>query len=179
MVFGPPFGAPFSAPFSSSFSPTKFDIEKPIGGHSILVVSQSIGKELIDHFTKYPQQLKTFDRRRFEELVQYLLKGFGYSTELTKQTRDGGKDIIAVRNELFKEKFLIECKRPDEPNKVPVSAVRELLGVKTHEKATKGILVTTGYFTSDARLFIDEHEWELEGKDFDELVKWIQALKGN
>jgi hypothetical protein len=33
MAFAPVFGGPFASPFGSSFSPTKFEMEKPIGGH--------------------------------------------------------------------------------------------------------------------------------------------------
>lgn len=162
----------------SSFS-ASFDVEKSVEGKSIIVVSELVGKELISHFHKYPKELKTIDRRRFEELVAEIFKGFGYAVELTKQTRDGGKDIIAIKSDLIKSKYLIECKRPDKGHKVTVHAVRELLGVKEDEKATKAILVTTAYFSPDAKLLLNKHPWELEGKEYTDLVNWIDQYISN
>jgi len=48
--------------------------------------------------------------------------------------------------------------------------VRALYGVKTDEKATKGILATTSRFTRGAKAFFDNHVWELEARDFDGVV---------
>jgi HJR/Mrr/RecB family endonuclease len=122
--------------------------------------------------------MKTMDRRKFEELVAELFYGMGYEVELTQQTRDGGKDIIALAN--FGEtrnKYLIECKRPDPGNAVSVGVVRALMGVKCSEKATKAIAVTTTHFSSDAHAFKDNNIWELDLKEFDDLVKWLDHYK--
>ena len=150
-----------------------FDVEKEIDNKSIIRISDKVGQDLIEHFKKHPEQLKNVDRRKFEEIVAELFDGFGYDVELTQQTRDGGKDIIAIKHHFISEKFLIECKRPDPENKVGIRAVRELLGVKADQGATKAILVTTAYFSRDAQLLFDRNEWELEGKDFDDLKNWI------
>jgi HJR/Mrr/RecB family endonuclease len=37
------------------------------------------------------------NRRLFEEFVAELFHEFGYEVELTKRTRDGGRDVIAIR----------------------------------------------------------------------------------
>jgi len=115
-------------------------------------------------------------------MVAELFDGFGFEVELTKQTRDGGRDVIAVTHEIVSAKYLIECKRPDPGGHVGVSAVRELYGVKVHEGATKGILATTAYFSKDALLLFDDHKWELEPTDYDGLLKWISeylTVKGH
>ncbi len=113
------------------------------------------------------------DRRKFEELVAELFVGFGYEVELTKRTRDGGKDIVAIKRREVEVRFLIECKRPDISNKVSVGAVRELHGAKSDDPASKAILATTGYFTRDAVLYFERHRWELEPKDFNSIQDWI------
>jgi len=69
---------------------------------------------------------------------------------------------------------LIECKRYDPKNKVGVSIVRELYGVKNHEKATKGILATTSYLSDEAQEFIDDHFWELEARDHRGVIDWVK-----
>lgn len=144
----------------------------------IVSVSASVNSALIEYFEKHPQELKTMDRRLFEEFIAELWAGFGYQVELTQQTRDGGKDIIAIGRHVVTEKFLIECKRPDPDKKVGVRPVRELYAVKTSERATKAILATTACFTTDAKVFFEKHRWELEGQDFDGILSWIRKYQG-
>ena len=122
---------------------------------------------------RFPDDLRVIDRRCFEELVAELFVGFGYEVELTRRTRDGGKDIVAIRRREVNSKYLIECKRPDPGNPIGISTVRELYGVKVDDGATKAILATTTYFTTDAKLFFDKHRWELEPRDFDDIHDWI------
>ena len=156
----------------------EFDLSVPYEGKTIIDVARFIDNKLIAHFLKNPDELKTMNRRLFEELVAELFHGFGYEVELTKQTRDGGKDIIAIKQDEIKVKYLIECKRLDPGGKVHISTVRELYGVRNDEGATKGIIVTTANLTKDAKLFIDKHKWELEGKEYEDL-RWLleQYLK--
>ena len=151
----------------------QFDLERKIDGKTIIECSGLIGQEFVEFFHKYPDELKIMDRRRFEELVAELFGGFGYEVELTKQTRDGGRDIIAVKREEVQVKYLIECKRPDPGGYVGVRPVRELLGVRQDEEATKAILATTAYFSKDAKLLFERHPWILELKEYDDLKKWI------
>jgi restriction endonuclease Mrr len=118
--------------------------------------------------------------RQFEEFVAEPWQRFGYDVELTKRTRDGGHDVVAVGRLVASTRFLIECKRFDPSNKVGVSIVRQLHGVKTHERATKGILATTSYLTADAEEFIDDHYWELEARDHQGIIDWVKlACQGH
>lgn len=118
------------------------------------------------------------DHRVFEELVAEIFKGFGYSIELTKKTRDGGKDIIALkkRDGLIEEKILIECKHWED--KVDVNPIRNLIGVAVsqEELPTGIILATTSHFTSDAKKITVNSaiKIELERRDFEDILEWIQ-----
>jgi hypothetical protein len=115
--------------------------------------------------------------RQFEELIAEIWDRFGYQVELTKRTRDGGRDIIAVRQTEAAMKLLIECKRYAGDNKVGVSFVRSLYGVKIHDGATKAILATTSTFTKAASEFVTSHRWELEGRDYDGVVDWVKQAR--
>jgi len=115
--------------------------------------------------------------RQFEELIAEIWDRFGYSVELTAQTRDGGYDVVAIARRLADVKFLIECKRFSPNRKVSVGLVRALQGVKVHERATKAILATTSFFTDQAARFIEEHRWELEGRDQDGVVEWAKVAR--
>lgn len=150
-----------------------FDLDASAGNQKIIEVVSYVDRALISHLSRYPDELRTVNRRFFEELVAELFVGFGYEVELTKRTRDGGKDIIAIKRMEVNTRFLIECKRPDPGNPVRLATVRELYGVLSDDKASKAILATTSHFTSDAQVFIDKHRWELEGRDFDAIQSWI------
>jgi len=152
----------------------KFSLDQSVDGGSIISIADTVSERLIDHFRRHPEELVRVDRRKFEELVAELFDGFGYEVELTKQTRDGGRDVIAVSHHVVEVKYLIECKRPDPGGYVGVRPVRELLGVKTDEKATKAILATTAHFSPDALLFFHRHRWELEPRDLKGLLEWIE-----
>lgn len=93
------------------------------------------------------------DWRVFEEIVAEIFRKFGYEIELTKKTRDGGKDIIALRKSEDKviERLLIECKHWQ--SKIYVKPIRNLIGVAVtqDELPTDVILATTSTFTEDAK----------------------------
>lgn len=154
-----------------------FSLEDKIGKQSIISISSRVNDRMIMYFSKYPNELKTMNRRLFEEFIAELFDGFGFDIELTKRTRDNGRDIIAIKNVETEIKYLIECKRPDPGNPIRIRPVRELFGVKQDEKATKAILATTSYFTKDAILFSERNKWELELKDFSGVVKWIEEYR--
>jgi CheY-like chemotaxis protein len=122
---------------------------------------------------KDPRELLQLNPRQFEEFVADLWNRFGYKVELTKRTRDGGRDIIAVRRSEADLRLLVECKRYDVRQKVGVGLVRSLYGVKQHELATKAILATTSTFTKDAQEFFEAHKWELEPRDQQGILDWV------
>jgi len=158
---------------NSSDNLANFSLDTSINKQTIIGISSRVNDKLIAHFSNHPEKLKVIDRRLFEEVIAELFYGFGFDIELTQQTRDGGRDIIAIKNDETQLKYLIECKRPDPGNVVGIRPVRELFGVKQDEKATKAILATTTYFSKDALMFFERNKWELESKDFNDIMKWI------
>lgn len=151
-----------------------FDLNPEQKRKNIITISNEVSKKLIEHYIRYPDELKKIDRRRFEELIAELFYGFNYSVGLTGKTRDGGYDIIAVKNDEVKVKYLIECKRPDIGNYISVEPVRTLYGVKNLQKATKAILATTAHFSPEALVIFNEHSWELEPRDFNGIMEWFR-----
>lgn len=124
------------------------------------------------------KQIPTTDWRVFEEIVAEVFRGFGYKVVLTKKTKDGGKDIIALqKDENGKvEKILIECKHWKD--KVDVKPVREIIGVAvTEEELPTGvILATTNKFTSDAKkVKINPNiSVKLDLKEYNDILNWIE-----
>jgi Restriction endonuclease len=117
------------------------------------------------------------DWRVFEEVVAEIFRKFEYEIELTKRTRDGGKDIIALRRNgnVITERLLIECKHWQA--KIDVKPIRNLIGVAmTQDELPTGIiLATTSTFTEDAKkLKVNPNiSIELALKDYNDVLDWI------
>ncbi|KAA0141023.1 restriction endonuclease [Gimesia chilikensis] len=161
------------APLASVF-PVLFDATGQPFTKEVVIAYQTINDELIQFLSKHPDKLHDLDPRRFEELVAELFRKQGFQITLTPQTRDGGKDIYALKHDQFgKSLYLIECKRYAKHNKVGVETLRSLYGVATVENATKGIIATTSSFTKDAIDFASPLEYKLSLRDFDALSEWL------
>ncbi|MCL2717242.1 MAG: restriction endonuclease [Lachnospiraceae bacterium] len=130
----------------------------------------------IDNNTDFLNQIPNSDSRIFEELVADIFREYGYEVELTKKTRDGGRDIIALKrkNGKVNEKILIECKHWNDA--IGISSIRELIGVAIAEDEfpTGIILATTSRFSKDAKAYMPKAvKIDLDRKDFDDIIEWI------
>lgn len=139
--------------------------------------------ELITALKADDQLLGEITPRQFEEIVAEVFKSKGYEVDLTKRTRDGGKDIIAIHTDSLgiRNKYFIECKCYSESNKISVDVVRALYGVKnTKDGPNKAIVVTTSTFTNDARKFVENEassSWDLSLVDREQLLQWLNEYK--
>ncbi|MCG5526323.1 restriction endonuclease [Ectothiorhodospira haloalkaliphila] len=121
--------------------------------------------------------------REFEEIVAEIFRAQGYQVTLTKRTRDGGKDVIAIhRNILGLETcYFIECKRHALDSKVDVGIVREVYGVhSTINGPNKSVIATTSTFTPDAIQYVNNEvisRWDMELKDIQDVLQWIRNYK--
>src|SRR5438874_3653029 len=101
----------------------------------LILPSQAL---LIRKIADNPASIFAISPREFEEIIAEIFHQKGFHVELTRQTADGGRDIIAIHNKLnIRSKYIIECKRYAPERKVSVELVRSLLGVKTSENANK------------------------------------------
>lgn len=94
----------------------------------------------------------------FEHLIREIFanefSGPGAEVKVTKGSRDGGVDAIALDPDPIRGgKIVIQAKRYT--NTVGVSAVRDLYGTVVNENANRGILVTTSHYGPDAYQFAD------------------------
>ncbi|MFC0309331.1 restriction endonuclease [Gallibacterium trehalosifermentans] len=92
----------------------------------------------------------------FEEfLKEYLIKIGLDEVQVTKKSRDGGIDLVAVRkgigdfSEIDTAHYFIQAKRYSLKNKINVKMIRELKG--TIPFGHKGIMISTSNFTEDAK----------------------------
>jgi restriction system protein len=118
-------------------------------------------KRFIDSYSvtnevNHETNLAAMDWEDFEHLIREIFeKEFslnGGEVKVTQASRDGGVDAIAFDPDPIRGgKIVIQAKRYT--NVVGVAAVRDLYGTIVNEGATKGILVTTSNYGSDAYEF--------------------------
>ena len=142
---------------------------------SIIITETQRVKEIIKDI--YINNLKLFaiHPREFEKIIAELLYSQGFEVELTKQTRDNGYDILALKyiGNFSPIKYLVECKKYNEKNKVGVEIIRSFKEVIATEQANKGIIVTSSYFTRDALKKQKETPYLLDYKNKDEVINWV------
>jgi restriction endonuclease Mrr len=135
----------------------------------------SITEELVTYLARHPHHIYKLQPRKFEDLVAAIVADMGYEVELTPLSRDGGRDVLAVMaTPLGKQLTIIECKRYDIDNRIGVELVRQFLWVLEQEdRANRGLIAATSYFTSGARELEAQHRWRLGLKDYESIVGWL------
>ncbi len=131
------------------------------------------------------QRRKLFDQQRslekicsmswqeFEVLVGEAYRRQGYRVEENSGGgADGGVDLILRRNS---ETVLVQCKRWKQA-RVGAPTVRELRGAVARDGATRGIFVTSGAFTKEARA--EALGQPIELMDGAALLVLIQKVQG-
>ena len=150
------------------YNSTLFDTKSPI-------IITDINDEIKKFFKKYPEKLYDINPRKFEELIASILEDLGFDIQLTQATRDGGRDIIAnIKNAVTDFLAYIECKRYSPDNTIGVGIIRQVSGVHYLRKPSKSIIVTTSFFTKDAKEEAKLIENQLELKDFNNIKEWLE-----
>lgn len=95
-------------------------------------------------------KMKAMDPAAFERLAQRILRESGFvKVEVTGKSGDGGIDGVGVlRMKLISFQVLFQCKRY--AGSVGAGTVRDFRGAM-QGRADKGLIITTGTFTPDAR----------------------------
>lgn len=177
---------------SDSFIFHKYDFADLIKNYEkqenkdIIHVEESNAKQIIlDETTRIKQiifeiylnneKLYRLHPREFEKLIAELLFNKGFEIELTKQTRDNGYDILAMKyiDGFSPIKYLVECKKHAENRKIGVEIVRSFKEVLSTEQANKGLIVTTSYFSKDAIKKQQQTPLLLEYKDKNDVIDWV------
>jgi len=144
----------------------------------IITVAQPIilsaNNYLITALQKQPGDLHKLSPRDFEKLLADLLSDMGWEVELTKQTRDGGADILAYLNtDIGRLLCLVEAKHYSQDRKIGVDLVRTLYGTLFDAQANSAMMVTSSTFTKDAKEFQQKHQYQLTLRDYADIVTWI------
>lgn len=130
---------------------------------------------LLDSFRLRRATLDELNWRQFEILISELLESDGYDIKLMSGTKDGGVDIVAVKDlgELGMFKTLWQAKKYSASRKIGISTIRELADVRNEFKASKAFIVTSSFLTSGALGRIQRDKYLLGKIDRNDLDAWI------
>ena len=115
--------------------------------------SPASAERMRDEFTR---PMKAF----FERLVVDLLLKMGYGGSRAEagraigKTGDGGIDGVIDQDQLGLDRIYLQAKKYDPDNAVSEPDIRNFCGSLGANKASKGVFVTTSYFTKPAESFI-------------------------
>lgn len=154
------------------------DVEELVESPIVRVDFEVVSQKLTEYLIANPDAMHQLSPRKFEELVAYLMEQQGYEVTLTKQTRDGGVDIFALKRDGFGNFLtIVDCKKYSEKNPVGIDLVRTMYGTLNIAKASHAIIATTSRFTKDAKVLAEEHKYQISLKDHSDITKWIQQTK--
>ncbi|MCS6236236.1 restriction endonuclease [Shewanella baltica] len=134
-----------------------------------------VNKSILERIKYNPNAIHGLTPRQFEEMVAELMIKRGYEVDLTKATRDGGKDlIIANHADIGNFMYYVECKKYAPTNPVGVNLVRELAGTISADRVTAGIMITSSYYSPDAVEFSENFRHQISLIDFIKLKEWMK-----
>lgn len=136
--------------------------------------------EIMKWLAFHPKDVDRLHHRTFEAIVAEVVREAGWVVELTKRTRDGGYDLLCLRNDLagIPVKIVVEVKLYDLRRPVGLPMVDRLMGVSMRTGARQAVLVTNSRFSRDAwKLWEERVRRDLVLIDREELLEWLSTGK--
>lgn len=118
---------------------------------------------------KFTKSILKMNPRQFEIFIAELFKSNGYKTKLTKESNDGGKDVVAYKD---KDKIYIECKRWSIDNPCGRVLLQKLIGASVGDNANKAIFITTSKYNDNAIEYAKKVSW-LELWDLNDILEML------
>ena len=161
-----------------------FDVAKKSGENADEASDEVLAPETAgstthdDHRARLLEILQALPPAGFERFCQRLLRESGFQdVRVTGKSGDGGIDGIGILqvNALVSFKVLFQCKRYQ--GSVSPSQVRDFRGAM-QGRADKGIIITTGSFTTDAKKeSVRDGVPPIELVDGEKLVEMLENLE--
>ena len=154
------------------------DENKIITAESPKITILPVNNRILAYLAENPEKLRDVEAREFEEIMAEIYHRLGYKVELTKETRDGGKDIIIRKPDILGDLvFYVECKRYSSKRKIGVDIVERFSGVIELDKVNGGVIATTSFFSPDAQKLILEKNLncKIQMHDFDRVKELLKT----
>lgn len=122
-------------------------------------------------------RVRTMKSKAFEQLVVDVLVAMGYggsqldAAQVVGKSGDGGIDGVIKEDRLGLDMVYVQAKR--HINDVGPGAIREFVGSLGEHKATKGVFITCGHFTSGATEAAAKAHFRIVLIDGDQLAEYM------
>jgi len=141
-----------------------------------------VDKDLLDwstpegEFPKLKRHLQQVNPYDFEDFIAELWEQMGWETRSTSGSGDGGVDVVAIKRDPVQQKHLIQVKRYGKNNTLGVNDVRDYGYLLDKQDGDKGIVITTGAISQQAKEESDLHNVEIiDGDDLCSLIQKYDA----
>lgn len=120
---------------------------------------QDLKSAVVDELLRIVRKIDPTD---FEKLIMDLLKKMGYgandleSVVHSGKSGDGGIDGEISQDYLGLDMIYVQAKRYAEENSVGRPAIQQFVGSLNERKAKKGIFITSSYFASSAKEYVEK-----------------------
>ena len=155
-----------------------FDLEQSPTGIFIptrnrIVLSGTLRKALLAA-ERDRDSLLNMSSRRFEQFMADIFKMLGFEVELTLATRDGGADILCLKDlHGVPFRLAVEVKRFKPSRKIDVSLVRSFVGANKKFHANRLLYVTTSDYTKPAQDYATDYAGHiLTLKKYEQIQEW-------
>jgi len=131
---------------------------------------EALAAELLD-------RVRILKPKRFEQLVVDVLVAMGYggsqidAAQVVGKSGDGGIDGVIKEDRLGLDMVYVQAKRHEAD--IGPGAIREFVGSLGEHKATKGVFITCGGFTSGAREAAAKAHFRIVLIDGDQLAQYM------
>ena len=137
--------------------------------------NQNISEEMKAFDTWSVEALRALEWKRFELLCAKYYEAVGFKSETIRCGADGGIDVKLFKHDPARPLAVVQCKAWN-ARLVGVKEVRELLGVMTFEKVSRGVFITTGTYSNDAMAFGAANPMQLlDGPGFIEKIQELSS----
>lgn len=118
-------------------------------------------------------KLLDLDWEEMQELVAGLLRAMGLKTKVSKRGPDQGKDIIASPDGLGLEDPRVRVEVKHRQGTMGAPEIRSFIGGFSSNSNYKGLYVSSGGFTKEARIFADQKDISITLVDLEDLTNLI------
>ena len=151
--------------------------ERTDEGHIITAVTPA-WMSVLRELESDSNALSRLDSRQMEELVAGAYREEGWEVTLTPRSGDGGRDVIARRDDFGAIKLLDQVKAYKPGHLVEAEEVRAMYGVlNLDQKASKAVITTTSRFAPHvAQDFANVTPTRLDLRDGADLRRWLATI---
>ncbi|MER9065992.1 restriction endonuclease [Mesorhizobium sp. M0902] len=148
-------------------------------------VERFIGQELYEQLQKNPEALPNVSKGDFEGLCAELFVRRGFEVDLFRETKDGGIDFLAVKNEDIDPLIVaVQCKQPDQRDGKPRKAlgrpvVQQIYGAAKAWDLHGAVAISGSTYSREAADFAKNKPEEIRLHDAHDVLDWIQKYRWN